>query len=1306
VWKKKLDDAVKSGDAAAIESADKMHIIYDSLQLAHKCILNSFYGYVMRKGARWFSMEMGGIVCETGAQIITLARELIEKIGRPLELDTDGIWLMLPWEFPQNYTFELSGGKKIHCAYPCVMLNHLVHDQFTNHQYQTLKTRDTHEYTTHSENSIFFEIDGPYRAMILPSSTEEGKQLKKRYAVFNKDGSLAELKGFEVKRRGELKLVKIFQTQLFKTFLDGATIEECYGAVAQVANYWLDILDSKGTTLPDHELFELLSENRSMSKSLDEYEGQKSTSISTAKRLAQFLGEDMVKDRGGLACHFIISEQPAGDPVTTRAIPVAIWSADSEARQYYLRNWLKDPSRTDFDIRSIIDWQYYRERFSSTVQKLIIIPAALQGVPNPVPRVAPPDWLSKRIATLTSKSKQTKITDMFSLKPDQVGQGGLCTAQDSSIIEQHTVPCPDFMDDYSGWIEYQKRYVWKIGQTTADLISAKKGKKTLDHFVKTSSRSIANKPWHVLDVVESATQPGLYHFAVIVDRQLCKVIVKHPRRFFVHCHEPIPDSTFTISHHKLCHTTKKSLYEIVVGDEQEFRAILPNMHTSIFADSNVEGIYETDLGSPYYDLLYTLGSVIKTSADSKIFQSDKLSAIPESVYMHNVDLNYAYLHVIEADERAVYTLFSRHTCEVFIVDPFNKRQVGNAKNLVQQLMASCDIFCVGEADLSVNVVLAEDKVSIQKSLVKHLSAPTILLSNVDSLFVNELEGAYAIHVSNSAPFLLGPLDWQRAALRKACEVACSTSLILKEALKLATYARLPLAFVFREVTNTADMPTALADIFLSRYLKLHNFVLPNRSDKHLCDEDHQVLKTSINVPGIYRKILADLDISAMAINVILEYNQLLEDPTAGLDNTGPPPVAFAILKPLLSSWIREAITPNSAYREQAQALVTSFHRWIVCSQVIPNPWKESVNVTIIRCLHLLSEHVKRHGSTVVNMDVNRLILMTPRDNHLNAQAYLEWLVKDISGKDGFSWLRLTPQKYYCSLLWHSQKDYVGVVEIDDREKVDIRLSVTDHLPPILTDPFHQCLAHYMLKTRAIGNSLEASRDEDVDLDSNDCLSMELKEKLISIISTISKGYQQSMHKLTAQMQFPDVLGGRYRKDYEREGATFVFCKFLHGLLAIDEPILSSALFKCLDKALLLSGSERSGFDLSFDFSYPISDQTILANLIEDYCCVHCNTVYSLDLMRGAPKCHCGRPIDFTQVEGRLIHKYFTREAKKSSICDYSCDRCGDIRVGYLRTKCGKCMNNGNFVPSQIATGEESLNALCSIYKLHVLKELI
>lgn len=55
VWKKKLSAAVEVGDAAEVKRCRNMEVLYDSLQLAHKCILNSFYGYVMRKGcaAAW-----------------------------------------------------------------------------------------------------------------------------------------------------------------------------------------------------------------------------------------------------------------------------------------------------------------------------------------------------------------------------------------------------------------------------------------------------------------------------------------------------------------------------------------------------------------------------------------------------------------------------------------------------------------------------------------------------------------------------------------------------------------------------------------------------------------------------------------------------------------------------------------------------------------------------------------------------------------------------------------------------------------------------------------------------------------------------------------------------------------------------------------------------------------------------------------------------------------------------------------------------------------------------------------------------
>lgn len=48
-----------------------------------------------------------------------------------------------------------------------------------------------------------------------------------------------------MKRRGELALIKYFQTSVFKAFLDGKNHEEAYEHAAKEANYWLDVLFSK-----------------------------------------------------------------------------------------------------------------------------------------------------------------------------------------------------------------------------------------------------------------------------------------------------------------------------------------------------------------------------------------------------------------------------------------------------------------------------------------------------------------------------------------------------------------------------------------------------------------------------------------------------------------------------------------------------------------------------------------------------------------------------------------------------------------------------------------------------------------------------------------------------------------------------------------------------------------------------------------------------------------------------------------------------------------------------------------------------
>ena len=44
-----------------------------------------------------------------------------------------------------------------------------------------------------------------------------------------------------------------------------------------------------------------------MSKALEEYGDRKSCAVTTAKRLAQFLGDERIKDKG-LACNYVVAE--------------------------------------------------------------------------------------------------------------------------------------------------------------------------------------------------------------------------------------------------------------------------------------------------------------------------------------------------------------------------------------------------------------------------------------------------------------------------------------------------------------------------------------------------------------------------------------------------------------------------------------------------------------------------------------------------------------------------------------------------------------------------------------------------------------------------------------------------------------------------------------------------------------------------------------------------------------------------------------------------------------------------------------
>jgi DNA polymerase epsilon subunit 1 len=926
-WKKNVESAQ---GVSAIDEAKAMVILYDSLQLAHKVILNSFYGYVMRKGSRWYSMEMAGVTCLTGALLIQMARQLVERVGRPLELDTDGIWCVLPETFPENFTFKLAGGKTLWLSYPCAMLNHLVHAKYTNHQYAELVDPVHLKYNTFSENSIFFEIDGPYRAMILPASKEEDKNLKKRYAVFNDNGSLAELKGFEVKRRGELKLIKIFQTQIFKVFLEGTTLEECYSAVAKVANRWLDVLFSRGRTLADAELLELISENRSMSKVLEEYGSQKSTSITTAKRLAEFLGDQMVKDKG-LACKYIISCMPKGAPVTERAVPVAIFSAEPMLKRHFLRLWLKDNSLGDMDLRSILDWDYYIERLGGVVQKLITIPAAMQKVDNPVPKVAHPDWLKRRVNAQNDKMKQRKVSDIFQKlsppKPTDVANLSTPMTYGARVTpakrkELHSprskegdplgavVEVAPLTDDYPAWLAFEKKK-WRAQRRSRQQRRKILGDKGLSNGIgglfRHQSESLFTQKWEIIQLRETDI-PGQLKAFVLIDSKIVSVKVNPVRKIYINfkgselpnvdieqcsiqkVFKLLPNGSPSVNLFEL------SMPEYVYGGNMsKFR--------SIFNHHSVEGIYERqiplktrtllDLGATCHVQVPKGGDV--SQAVDLGFDVGHLKRLDEQMsYLHNTKFQYLYIYKVTNGRRHVFGLFSsvRTDAVAMVVD--STRDAPDIPNLSkvygEQLTAqrakgdlgSLAFEYTNEIRFDSSKVKSEKVYSLLAKAIQKFQAerkaPTIVvLDSKDSESLRKhlpmLKEYPILSFPSDKEHALPAVGWLQAATKRMVNHFLRLSAWISHRTGLARYGNVPLCDIEEDETKF------LTDITFARRLVEQNVVLwwsptPYPDLGGRANEDPFLTLQDIETPefnssGCYTTVCIELEIRNLPINTIL-----------------------------------------------------------------------------------------------------------------------------------------------------------------------------------------------------------------------------------------------------------------------------------------------------------------------------------------------------------------------------------------------------------------------------------------------------
>jgi DNA polymerase epsilon subunit 1 len=1314
VWKGKLEVSQAASDTAGIAEAQKMVIVMDSLQLAHKCILNSFYGYVMRKGSRWFSMEMGGIVCYTGAKIIQLARELVEQVGRPLELDTDGIWCILPKSFPENFVCKTFSGKKIVVSYPCTMLNHLVHDTFTNDQYQT-RDNENLPFEVKRENSIFFEVDGPYRAMILPASTEEDKLLKKRYAVFNDDGSLAELKGFEVKRRGELKMIKIFQQQIFGVFLKGKTLEECYAAVASVANEFLDILYTKGSSITDSEVLDLIGENKNMSKSLSAYEGQKSTAITTAKRLAEFLGNEMIKDK--LACHFIIARKPADAPVAERAVPVAILHADPTTKRYFLRKWLKDNTLEDPDIREFIDWEYYKERFGGVLQKLISIPAAMQRIPNPVPRIQHPDWLRNRVS---DEKNQSRLTDLFDIEDMKaagqraaaVPKPGPSMPRVSRVLKQRrkktatelledlklfltTNKCPNPNKDYPSWLAFQKKK-WKYQnlasksgssaafiQGISRISSADRDAQHMETFLRQHRNQLEGNKWHIVQVKEEASS---HIFWVFVSGKLHKLTIDIPRVFFVNSLVPISKSQTEILSGVEMTEAKKILprgcsaeyfYQCTVSEDIYRRK--ERQFAQFFAHPLVQGVYETKVSGTTRAII-NLGCVAKVNrislASSKNIDWKELQPGPQMEYLLEAEMDELHLYHSTFGDRhfaVVHCSKVEVPAYIFISDPSGKLNLGN----VPALYSSFSSKYIDLPNLEFKVSMFRSESQMLSSISKAISsfhqkraAPTILIvqSNnpvaVDVL--KSLDLYPTLHRSAfSADTDFPALDWQRFAFKRWIEQFVTFDSWKVAQLEISRFSGIPIGNL------RGDQQILMLDTMLSRKLSKAGYILwyslgkrpdlgGREYDEHYSVLDVHMTFPEVNSPGFYNCISVDMEVLGLCVASLLEMTKSDVSPLIAL--------------------VKELTMQAAEQNHIANDLLMHCYRWITApSAALYDPYiTSSVYNQMKRMFMSLVNEIRKLNVEILYASFNRFVVQTPKSKTVQAKAFIKFLLNHLGEIQQFSVLQVLPQKMWTQLCWMDPFNFGGFRHTFDTDselvieslpsstqqsnvQLSMKWNLSEFLPEPMVPKFMEILSSYFIgchdyREKHGASTLGKGKSESEVLFKRSLI-QECKQKMFYVVPKLHRN-EHGMNGL----KFPYHPGSCK----EMESPTLEFVKYISTILSLDEDVEDAVRIMRRNVLDLISIRE---FSNSAEYSNPC-----LPLVLYQVACTFCGASRDLDLTRDPSlredwRCSdCGESFPKAHIEDRLIES-IECTLLAHQVQDLVCTKCKVVKRENLNSYC-------------------------------------
>ncbi|EOB12107.1 DNA polymerase epsilon catalytic subunit A [Nosema bombycis CQ1] len=344
---------------------------FDVSLSTYKSILEWFHEYITRNNSRWYSIESVGIVGNLCTKLQKTLKQNIDNIGLVLDVDTNYIWTLLPVKFPNIYKFE--SGQEI--SFIKSLLSYFIDNEFINNQYQE---KIEGKYEIIPRNDIRLSLNGPYKGIFFPATLREDKCIKKRHIVLNNDNSIALMKGFEMVRNGEIKIVRQIQEAVISEYGSGHNIESCFTNLANVAYKYLNVIYSEGKDCDDNFILEMITDTKCLYREINPND-KPSIIVMAARRMGEVLGVDVIKQK--VRVDYIISKYPANLNIPDRVIPTIIFNLES--KNEFIKKWcLKD-----YTLKELIDWKYYKNSVERNVKRLIVLPAIEHGLQNPISEI-------------------------------------------------------------------------------------------------------------------------------------------------------------------------------------------------------------------------------------------------------------------------------------------------------------------------------------------------------------------------------------------------------------------------------------------------------------------------------------------------------------------------------------------------------------------------------------------------------------------------------------------------------------------------------------------------------------------------------------------------------------------------------------------------------------------------------------------------------------------------------------------------------------------------------------------------------